>query len=131
MTNALTERENERDRLIELARRYVDSVGRGCRSSPPSSWDPSREETSTSRATSTSSSSPKTCPSARRTVGSALAADAPGGVQPAGFTPEEFGQAVRRGNPLAREAVTNGVVLHGADFLRGTMSFAAASTRRP
>ena len=47
-----------------------------------------------------------------------LAEQAPCGVQPVGFIPEEFRTALLRGNPLAREAVTLGVVLLGGDFLR-------------
>lgn len=47
-----------------------------------------------------------------------LTADAPGGVQPVGFTPEELAEALRRGNPLAREAVGAGVLLLGDELLR-------------
>jgi predicted nucleotidyltransferase len=47
-----------------------------------------------------------------------LVTDAPGRVQPVGFTPEELAMALRRGNPLAREAVTSGVVLSGGELLR-------------
>jgi hypothetical protein len=47
-----------------------------------------------------------------------LLADAPARVQPVGFTRRELTDALRRGNPLAREAVGNGVVLTGGDVLR-------------
>ncbi len=131
MTNALTERSHERDRLIELARRYVDSVGRrlplvaaavvgSVARGDFNVW-------SDVDVVLVAEGLPERAPDR----GSALGADAPGGVQPVGFTPEEFRQAVRRGNPLAREAVTIGVVLSGADFLRGTMPSGEAPTRRP
>ncbi|MCS7234899.1 MAG: nucleotidyltransferase domain-containing protein [Armatimonadota bacterium] len=45
-----------------------------------------------------------------------LLADAPGRVQPVGFTPGEFRRAWRRGNPLARAVATEGVVLLGEGF---------------
>lgn len=51
--------------------------------------------------------------------GRLLALDARGGVQAVGFTREELVAAVRRGNPLAREAVSAGVVLVGAELLSG------------
>ena len=41
---------------------------------------------------------------------------APPGIQPIGFTPEEFERAWRKGNVLVREAVESGVVLSGADL---------------
>ncbi|CAN5711128.1 nucleotidyltransferase domain-containing protein [soil metagenome] len=37
-----------------------------------------------------------------------LAQDARGGVQAVGFTPDEFGAALRKGNPMAREALASG-----------------------
>jgi predicted nucleotidyltransferase len=49
--------------------------------------------------------------------GALLLADAPPRVQPVGFTRDEFAEAFRRGNPLAREALDVGVVLHGAEAL--------------
>lgn len=45
-----------------------------------------------------------------------LLENAPGGIQPLGFTPDEFLAAWRKGNPLVREAVEAGVVLVGAEF---------------
>lgn len=50
--------------------------------------------------------------------GALLAQGAPGGVQPVGFTPEEFRSAVEGGNPLAREALERGEVLRGERFFR-------------
>ena len=47
-----------------------------------------------------------------------LLADAPGGVQPVGFTPTELTAALGRGNPLAAEAVGEGLVLTGRKTLR-------------
>lgn len=49
--------------------------------------------------------------------GAALSAGAPPGVQTVGFTREEFHRAVRRGDPLARSAVGEGIVLGGRAFL--------------
>ncbi len=45
-----------------------------------------------------------------------LVADAPAGVQPVGFTPEEFRRAWDRNNPLARSVASEGVVLTGEGF---------------
>lgn len=50
--------------------------------------------------------------------GSLLVADAPGGVQPVGFTPEEFERAWSKRNALVREATEHGVVLIGEAFFR-------------
>lgn len=58
--------------------------------------------------------------SPRRKPGDSLAAaaaSAPAGIQVVTWTPEEFIQAHRRGNPIAREALTVGEVLHGSDTL--------------
>lgn len=49
--------------------------------------------------------------------GKLLAADAPGGVQPVGYTPEEFRAALERGNPLVVEALSQGIVLAGRAFV--------------
>lgn len=55
----------------------------------------------------------------------ALSTVAPPGVQPIGFTEQEFRGAYLRGNPFAREAVTGGVILCGEDFFRGVRADAA------
>jgi predicted nucleotidyltransferase len=47
-----------------------------------------------------------------------LVEDAPAGVEPIGFTPEEFREAVSKGNPHAREATGAGVILAGEDFFQ-------------
>ena len=127
MADALAERARERDRLIELARSYVDrlarrrplaaaavvgSVARG----DFNIW-------SDVDVVVIAEGLPERAPER----GSALVEDVAGGVQPVGFTPEEFSHALRAGNPLAREAVTTGVVLLGADFLRGSAVDAARS----
>jgi predicted nucleotidyltransferase len=46
---------------------------------------------------------------------SILAEDAPAGVQPVGFTPGEFRDAVRRSNPLAVDAA-HGMILRGEEL---------------
>jgi predicted nucleotidyltransferase len=118
MSEALAQRRRERDRLIELARSYVErlarrrplvaavvvgSVARG----DFNVW-------SDVDVVVVAEGLPERAPER----GDALGEDAPGGVQPVGFTPDEFVQALGRGNPLAREAVTRGIVLLGGEFLR-------------
>lgn len=49
--------------------------------------------------------------------GAVLIADAPAGVQPVGFTPEELLQAVEKRNALAVEAIESGIPLAGEQFL--------------
>jgi uncharacterized protein len=49
--------------------------------------------------------------------GGLLLEHAPGGIQPVGFTPDEFLAAWKAGNPLIRETVEAGVVLAGGEFL--------------
>ncbi|HJS26439.1 MAG TPA: nucleotidyltransferase domain-containing protein [Actinomycetota bacterium] len=41
------------------------------------------------------------------------------GVQPVGFTREEFRRAFRKRNPLATSVTTEGVILLGENFFRG------------
>lgn len=48
--------------------------------------------------------------------GLVLIEDAPGRVQPIGYTTEEFERAYRRGDRLVHEVVETGVVLWGDDF---------------
>jgi predicted nucleotidyltransferase len=116
MVDALAERAQERDRLLELARAYVDglagrvplvaavvvgSVARG----DFNVWSDVDVVVVAERL-------PERAPDRARI----LAEDIPGGIQPVGFTPREFGAALARRNPLAVEAVSTGVVLRGADF---------------
>lgn len=46
-----------------------------------------------------------------------LAADAPAGVQPVGYTPAELAVAAQRGDPLVRSALEQGIVVAGGAFL--------------
>jgi len=118
MTEILAERARERERLLELARGYVrrlaerqpvlaaavvGSVARG----DFNVW-------SDVDVVVVAESLPARAP--ERSL--LLAADAPGGVQPIGFTPQELAEARRRGNLLAEEVLTSGVVLLGAELLR-------------
>jgi hypothetical protein len=50
--------------------------------------------------------------------GSLLLADALGGVQPVGFTPEEFERAWTKRNALVHESVEHGVALEGEAFFQ-------------
>jgi len=117
MAETLAERARERERLIELARTYVrrlsrrhpllaaavvGSVARG----DFNVW-------SDVDVVVVADDLPERAPER----GLLLVEDALGGVQPVGFTPGELAEALRRGNPLAREAVTSGVVLLGGDLL--------------
>jgi len=117
MAEALAERARERERLIELARSYVErlsrrrpllaaavvgSVARG----DFNVW-------SDVDVVIVAADLPERAPDRGRL----LVEDAPGGVQPVGFTPEELTEALRRGNALAREAVTSPVVLLGGELL--------------
>ncbi len=117
MADALTERAREQARLLDLARAYVErlssrvpliaavavgSVARG----DFNVW-------SDVDVVVVAEQLPYRAP--ERSL--LLAQGAPGGVQPVGFTPEEFREALRRRNPLAVEAVTTGVVLLGGGFL--------------
>ncbi len=114
-------RERERDRLIDLARGYVERLGRlrplvaaavvgSVARGDFNVWSDVDVVLVVERL-------PKRAPDRGRALGK----DLPGGVQPIGFTPEEFGEALRRGNPLAVEAATIGVVLLGGEFLRGSV----------
>jgi hypothetical protein len=118
MADALAERTRERDRLIELARSYVQSLARrrwlvaaavvgSVARGDFNVW-------SDVDVVVVAEDLPERAPER----GAVLVEEAPGGVQPIGFTPEEFREALRRGNPLAREAVISGVVLLGAEFFR-------------
>ena len=113
MSDALAERVAERERLLDLARVYVErlsaridvvtavvagSVARG----DFNVW-------SDVDVVVVATELPVRAPDR----GLLLAHDAPGRVQPVGFTPEEFAQALDCRNPLVVEAVTSGVVLAG------------------
>ena len=119
MSEVVARRVRERGRLIELARDYVDglsarlpvvaaavvgSVARG----DFNVW-------SDVDVVIVAEGLPERAPDR----GAVLAADAPAGVQPVGFTPAEFQAAWKRRSPLAREATAVGVILRGEEFLAG------------
>lgn len=117
MAEALAQRRQERDRLLGLARAYVEALGRRIPVAAAvvvgsvargdfNVW-------SDIDVVVVSPALPDRIPE-RATL---LASDAPPGVQPVGFRPEEFGTAWRKGNPLAREAATTGVILQGGEYL--------------
>ncbi len=104
MAEALDQRRRERERLLGLAREYVErlyrrlplvaaavvgSVARG----DFNLW-------SDVDVVVVADGLPARAPDR----GSVLVADAPGGVQPIGFTPQEFERAWMKRNPLVREA---------------------------
>lgn len=55
---------------------------------------------------------------------------APPGVQTVASTPEEFVRAYRSGNPIAQEAVADGVVLHGGHALQALVADAPTPRSR-
>lgn len=127
MGEALVERARERERLLEVARGYVASLARrrplvaavvvgSVARGDFNLW-------SDVDVVVVAEGLPERAP----VRGAVLSEGAPGGVHPIGFTPEEFRAALRRGNPLAREAVTAGVVVTGAEFLGECAADAAAS----
>lgn len=110
-------RRAEREKLIELARQYIDklherlaliaavvvgSVARG----DFNLW-------SDIDVVVVSEDLPKRAPDRD----GELMRDAPPRVQPVGFTPAEFKTAYERRNALVREAIKQGVVLEGEEFL--------------
>ena len=120
MADVLAERRFERERLIALAREYVDrlskrvpveaaavvgSVARG----DFNVW-------SDVDVLVVAEGLPERAPERM----ALLLADAPVGVQPVGFTRIELEQARRKGNPLVREAAERAVVLLGGGLLRPT-----------
>lgn len=119
MRDVIAERQAERQRLVELARDYVarlsariplaaavvvGSVARG----DFNVW-------SDVDVVIVADDLPERAPDRA----ALLLADAPGGVQPVGFTPAELTAALGRGNPLATEALGAGLVLTGDKTLRG------------
>jgi hypothetical protein len=120
MSEALAERRDQRDRLIGLAREYVDrlrerlpvvaaavvgSVARG----DFNVW-------SDVDVVIVAEGLPDRAPD-RAAV---LTEDSPGGVQPVGYRPQEFRAAWAKGNRLVREAVERGIPLEGEPYLRAT-----------
>jgi predicted nucleotidyltransferase len=113
---ALDERRRERDRLVALARAYVERLGERV---PVVA---AAVAGSVARGDFNVWSDVDVVVVAERLPARALdragllMADAPGGVQPVGYTPGELDRALRRGDPLVTEAVTRGIVLGGASF---------------
>jgi predicted nucleotidyltransferase len=110
---AVAERRRERDRLLGLARDYVEGL----------------EGRLSVRAASVVGSLARgdfnlwsdidvlviaeDLPDRAPDRGMVLGRDAPARIQPVGMTPNEFTRAVDRGNPLAREARTHGILIAG------------------
>ena len=118
MARAIEARRAERERLISSARRYVGLIGRrvelvaaavvgSVARGDFNVW-------SDVDVVVVSSELPEPGPDR----GALLVQDAPAGVQPVGFSPEEFETAWRRRNPMVREATAAGVILIGEEFLR-------------
>jgi hypothetical protein len=117
VAEALSERRQERERLVALARGYVQALSR--RLPVPAAAVVGSVARGDFNVWSdvdvvvVAPGLPERLPD--RTA--LLSSDAPGGVQPVGFQPAEFERAWRKGNPLAREATSVGIVLQGEDFL--------------
>lgn len=133
MTEALAERARERERLLGLARDYVErlaarhpvlaaavvgSVARG----DFNVWSDVDVVVVVQHL-------PERAPDRAML----LVEGAPGGVQAVGYTPDELAAALRRHNPLAEETVTTGVVLVGGEVLRRIAAETASAfpTTRP
>ncbi|MDQ3875371.1 MAG: nucleotidyltransferase domain-containing protein [Actinomycetota bacterium] len=117
--DVLAERQRERERLIALARTYVERLGRR---TPVVA---AAVAGSVARGDFNVWSDVdvvvvvQTLPARLPDRAALLAADAPGGVQGVGYTEPEFDRELRRGNPLVKEAVASGVILAGEEFFRG------------
>lgn len=118
VADAIAERRRERERLLGLARSYVDrlgeridieaavivgSVARG----DFNVW-------SDVDVLIVAEGLPARAPDRAAT----LLADAPPGVQPIGWSRAELIAAWEKGNPLAREAATGGVVVVGGELVK-------------
>ena len=116
MADPLASRRRERERLLDLARAYaeglrarldlvgvvvVGSVARG----DFNVWSDVDVVVVA-----------ETLPARAPERSALLILDAPAGVQPIGFTTEEFDAAWKGGNPLAREATEAGVILTEESF---------------
>lgn len=118
MADILETRRRERDRLIEVARGYVEGLARRLPIVAAAVVG------SVARGDFNVWSDidvivvAEDLPARAPDRGILLAADAPGGVQAVGFTPDEFRAALARGNPLAREAIQLGIVLSGDWFFQ-------------
>lgn len=119
MHEAVAVRKQERERLLDLARSYLEELGKGL---------PVRAAAvvgSVARGDFNLWSDVDVVlvvdelPARTPDRGRALSECAPPRVQPVGFTPDEFQAAWRRGNPLALEATAVGVPLCGAGYFAG------------
>lgn len=119
MADVLAERRAERERLLALARSYVDRISRRLEVRAAvvvgsvargdfNVWSDVDVVLIVDEL-------PERAPDRM----AALLADAPPGVQPIGFSREEFRAALRKGNPLALEACGSGLVLAGGDVIAG------------
>ena len=119
MADALTARRLERERLIALAREYVERL------SARLTVEAAAVVGSVARGDFNVWSDVDVLvvvdglPERAPDRAALLLADAPAGVQPVGFTPRELEQARGKRNPLVLEADTRGVVLVG-DGVFGT-----------
>jgi predicted nucleotidyltransferase len=129
VADVLAERRRERERLIELALTYVEQL------STRLAVEAAAVVGSVARGDFNVWSDVDVVVVADGLPGRApdrnglLLADAPARVQPVGFTRRELVDALRRDNPLAREAVGRGVVLTGKAVLQ-KCSLDAARQRR-
>ena len=114
MASALAARRAERDRLVALARAYADDLSRRV------------PVTAVVVAGSVARGDfnvwsdvdvvvvAETLPERAVDRVTLLLSEAPGGIQPTGYTPSELVQALRRGDRLVRSALGEGIVVFGS-----------------
>jgi len=114
---AIEEREAERDRLIELATRYVDGLARRLDVRAAAiAGSVARGDFnlwSDVDVVLIAAGLPARAPDRA----ALLLEDAPPRVQPIGYSPEEFERELLKGNRLVREATERGVVLRGGKLI--------------
>lgn len=111
MSEALAERRAERERLIALAREYVEALSRRIEiAAAIVAGSVARGDFNVWSDVDVIVVAERLPPRVPDRM-ALLLADAPGGVQPVGFTPSELERARSRGNPLVLDADQHGVVI--------------------
>jgi predicted nucleotidyltransferase len=132
VTDALAQRRAERDRLIDVARAYAETLGRRLAiEAVVLAGSVARGDFnlwSDIDVIVVADGLPARLPDRL----ALLTVDAPSGVQPAGFTPAELRRAAQRANRLVLDAAEHGIVLAGDPLAltRACESAAAADRAR-